>query len=527
MGVVVIASLVVVREYVDWSGRRRWAAVQEMLAREGESLDFRKNLPDPVPDELNFCAIPALKDLTSTPENNDDNSDQGRKRMRFRNARLQDPRGNNPKDLAKALALLSGTHFIKEFDAATVGYIPQPKLSQGADLGKAIDMKAWAVWLRTGASPASAGNPAKDVLTALSKNDSLISDLALGLSRPDSQWTPAWKIRDVPADRYVIPVPLSGYSAVQALMPMLCLCSEAATRAGDAAKAHESLLIVVRIDQAFMTEPFVIDTLVALGISSLINGAVWELCDAHSGTAEDFRKLQEALLRLDFQKSFLYAERGELTFGTNASEYMKRIRDIPFATHDPNGHRLLRFGLRLIPDGWFDSNAAALARLHFDYYIKPLRDAGLMELLAKQRELSALVAEQRSQLPYRHLDELLAVITIPAFQNVTYKVVYTQCVVNEAIAACALERYRIEHGSYPDTLEAVNRAGERRIPLDVISGKAMGYRKTGDGRYALWCVGFDGKDDGGKRVLDKDNPERTRFSDPKYVGDWVWDFAGK
>jgi hypothetical protein len=87
-----------------------------------------------------------------------------------------------------------------------------------------------------------------------------------------------------------------------------------------------------------------------------------------------------------------------------------------------------------------------------------------------------------------------------------------------------LERYRIEHNTYPDTLEAANDVGEKSIPLDIISGKPMGYRKTPNGKYTLWCVGFDGKDDGGKRVLDKVHPEDNRFSDPKYLGDWVWDF---
>ena len=98
---------------------------------------------------------------------------------------------------------------------------------------------------------------------------------------------------------------------------------------------------------------------------------------------------------------------------------------------------------------------------------------------------------------------------------------------NEGIAACALERYRIEHNTYPNTLEAANRPGERSIPADVISGKPMGYHKTPDGRYALWCFGFDGIDHGGKRVLDAKNPELTKFYDSKYRGDWVWDFRAK
>jgi hypothetical protein len=59
-----------------------------------------------------------------------------------------------------------------------------------------------------------------------------------------------------------------------------------------------------------------------------------------------------------------------------------------------------------------------------------------------------------------------------------------------------------------------------------MSGKPMGYRLTPNGRYALWCVGFDGVDDGGKRVLDPKSPDRAPYSNPDYKGDWVWDFAG-
>ena len=69
---------------------------------------------------------------------------------------------------------------------------------------------------------------------------------------------------------------------------------------------------------------------------------------------------------------------------------------------------------------------------------------------------------------------------------------------------------------------SISKAGRCRWTL--FSGKPPGYRKTPDGRYALWSVGFDGEDDGGKRVLDEKRPEKTRFYDPSYAGDWVWDF---
>ena len=59
-----------------------------------------------------------------------------------------------------------------------------------------------------------------------------------------------------------------------------------------------------------------------------------------------------------------------------------------------------------------------------------------------------------------------------------------------------------------------------------MNGKPMEYRETTDGKYQLWSVGFDGQDDGAKRAVDGNNPEKPRFSDANYSGDWVWDFSG-
>ena len=82
-------------------------------------------------------------------------------------------------------------------------------------------------------------------------------------------------------------------------------------------------------------------------------------------------------------------------------------------------------------------------------------------------------------------------------------------------------------GDYPDSLDAVQLADGKPLPPDIMNGKPMNYRKTTDGRYALWSVGFDGRDDGGKRMLDEKHPENTKFHDDKYAGDWVWDFPAK
>jgi hypothetical protein len=145
-------------------------------------------------------------------------------------------------------------------------------------------------------------------------------------------------------------------------------------------------------------------------------------------------------------------------------------------------------------------------------------------LLAKQKDLEAHAA-QDDKTPLAHITEILPLIAVDSWASATRGVVYAQTGVNQAIAACALERYRIEHGKYPDNLAAANHPGEKPIPLDIISGKPMGYRKTPDGRYLIWCVGFSGLDHGGLRMLDPKDPAHTQFSSPAYKGDWVWSYS--
>lgn len=128
---------------------------------------------------------------------------------------------------------------------------------------------------------------------------------------------------------------------------------------------------------------------------------------------------------------------------------------------------------------------------------------------------------------WSHPSYIIPLLLVPAYSIFINKSIFTQALVNQSIIACALERWRIEKGSYPDSLDAVRLADGKPLPLDPIHEKPMGYRKTADGRYALWSVGFDGKDDGGKRTLNEKKPENTQFQKADYVGDWVWDFPAE
>lgn len=70
-------------------------------------------------------------------------------------------------------------------------------------------------------------------------------------------------------------------------------------------------------------------------------------------------------------------------------------------------------------------------------------------------------------------------------------------------AVIELERYRLKHGEYPDSLDLLPADSTRDALRDPYSGKPFGYRRVdpvadAHGRhFLLWTVGLDGEDNGG------------------------------
>lgn len=110
--------------------------------------------------------------------------------------------------------------------------------------------------------------------------------------------------------------------------------------------------------------------------------------------------------------------------------------------------------------------------------------------------------------------KLLAAFSIPNYTKATQTTAYTQTLANEAQIACALERYRLAHGNYPETLDELSPQFIAQVPHDIIGGQPLHYRRTDDGKFLLYSVGWNETDDGG---------EPGTLTDVK-KGDWVWQY---
>jgi hypothetical protein len=60
-----------------------------------------------------------------------------------------------------------------------------------------------------------------------------------------------------------------------------------------------------------------------------------------------------------------------------------------------------------------------------------------------------------------------------------------QTIVNQAPIACALERYLLAHGEYPESPDVLIPQFIAEIPHDVIGGQPPHYRRAAGGTFLL------------------------------------------
>jgi hypothetical protein len=110
---------------------------------------------------------------------------------------------------------------------------------------------------------------------------------------------------------------------------------------------------------------------------------------------------------------------------------------------------------------------------------------------------------------------LFATMLLPALPRLPVRAAAAQTVVDQAVLACALERYRLAKGQFPDTLDALVPQFISQLPHDVFTAGPYKYRRTDNRQFVLYSVGWNERDDGGV-------PGKTLFDEKE--GDWVWQY---
>jgi hypothetical protein len=164
----------------------------------------------------------------------------------------------------------------------------------------------------------------------------------------------------------------------------------------------------------------------------------------------------------------------------------------------------------LAPRGWIYQNMSTYSRAM--EMVVAVYDPASGRISPAQARMAKREIERRSSgSPYT----LFAFWALPNYSKAWQTVARNQTLVDEARVACALERYRLAQGVYPETLDPLVPRFLEKLPHDIINGQPLHYRRTADGRFLLYSVGWNETDDGGLAGTDDGHASPDER-------DWVW-----
>jgi len=519
-------------------GKRAWERYRREAEARGEQLDFAAFIPKPVPDEQNFAATPLVRswfrkeNMPASDKLWNDSFSRAEARMRM-------DRGRRFMDIAAwAMALddtnprwrtepgkLEGRHLGDVTAWGMAFEDTEPGKREGRRL---TDVAAWGApdngtnpsWkIEPGKlDPESRAQAAPAVLEALKTDEAIFAELRAASQRPDSRYPVNYDVENP------FTILLPHLSSVRAVCRRLQLRACAELADGRSAEALTDVKLMLRLVDSMKEETFLIDYLVRVACLQTAIEPVWEGLAEHRWSDAQLHELQARLQRCDFVADVQRPFEAERAAGVMVVDLIRK-RGLGYlntlagpGSPSPSDRSVANLPGLFVPSGWLYLEEYNLCRAYqtlLDGTIDPSqrrvfpdRTEGNVRDFGREIRRDAFVS---AFIHHRTMGALL----LPALSRVVVKVATAQTAVDQAALACALERYRLANGQFPEKLEALVPRFISQLPHDVITGAPYKYRRTADGQFVLYSVGWNQTDDGGV-------PGKTLFDEKE--GDWVWQY---
>jgi hypothetical protein len=213
----------------------------------------------------------------------------------------------------------------------------------------------------------------------------------------------------------------------------------------------------------------------------------------------------------------LYKKKG---LGQLDDLYLLNIGDIDHLGQPTSHKTFLDLVGKIVPAGWYDLECLGYC-VSFDAQMRGVFDLSAKRVFpgtdaSNRVELNKQLPDPSARVSLKSIVHHQAMSLSPEFlSKLPIKAAASQTAANQAAIACALERYRLANGQFPETLDALTPTFMSQVPNDVITGMPYKYHRTKDGQFVLYSVGWNETDDNGvngKKMFDEKE------------GDWVWDY---
>lgn len=464
----------------NWRGARAWKVVRDQLRAQGEPLSFAELVPPMPPEDENFAMTPFFRGYFDKSLSADGKTPVWS--VRQEETKLQDWPGK-----------LNDTYNWRLGERYEFAWNRRAEdLSQFAGVDVAT-------------LP-----PVEAIRRLLEQSRPILEEIEAAVRRPKSQF------------------PIHYEDNVSALLPHLAnlkglgrlfsLRALARLDAGDAAAALQDVLTTIRLAESLRDEPVLISGLVRIAILELAMQPIWQGLADRKWNAGQLRELQSRLETMDLLVAYQLSARGERIFAQDFCDLVERERNLGEMGMLDGSDDSHSFHYRLwnyAPKGWYVYNKAVIARLLAD----ALPAINLVERRFDAPKVKAYDTELDRKLK-GNAKLFPARLIAPGLGRSPQKFVLAQTSVDQAVIACALERQRLAHGSYPATLAKLVPDHVAAVPHDIMDGQPLRYRLE-DGKFTLYSIGVNGTDDGGHAAFKEVRDGKTWQRDE---GDWVWSY---
>lgn len=467
--VCLISLITVLWQWENWRSAREMAVVYRRVVERFGTADATVFMPLKVSDEENYFANPVLESWLHV-------YDAGSQVMEYM----------PPPDVL-----------------LPAGFIRPELLDSKDGECERVDLDAW-IKKRGGAGT----EPAAFVLAReLGDGNGLLPKLAEGLNKRFSAMKPGQREALEAAGNNPWQAPLPGFRGLNDFHHQLGLHLRSAALAGDTVKTANTALIMLRVSEG-TARGGLTGCLVPLSLHEIAFDALHEALGHSAWTAESLARLQVRLGQFDDLQQYQFAHGQEILGMFFQLEY--------FRHHRPDLHQAIRgrstkpwlwerlaedaFNWAIVcgPIGWHDANVAFYA----DSMLDQLGPSGPEAWLTSGARAAAVHSRCKTESSWPNPRRMLGAIAIPNVGNIAQaaaeKLFHRRCL----IIACALEKHRLKHETFPASLDSV----KDDLKLFHVTDPArpaisISYRLESGG-YLLWSAGPDAQDNGGTK--DKD-----------------------
>ncbi|MEA3212152.1 MAG: hypothetical protein QOE70_5209 [Chthoniobacter sp.] len=446
-------------ELLNWQAERRWQHYQTEARARGVKLTLVEFALPEIPDEENFACLPMFRAAFAAG-------------------------GSSAFDLPDAWP---------------------KRMPRFGDVlkGERMDWPAWQDYFRgLGWLADKSDDPVQDTLRAL---DHFAPELAEW-----REWHERHRSR-FPLDlKAGAAMPLPHLSVIQHATRIFALRLRAHLARGESAAAYEDFRDGFQGYRALRDEPTLISELVRISVLALLSSAVGDGLREQAWSEADLQKIEAELASVRFWEDYrlaLASERGFMNAIVN-----KLAEASPMDRHQMlAGFGSPIFAGALIPRGVLIDNLLRQNRF-FDEMLARIDPTG--HRLDYQRPTPSGPEYLHGAVESYYY--FLLRICAPVYSSVEERVIRTKTQLDQTRLACALERYRLANGAFPEHLEQLAPSLIPEAPLDPYTDAAFKYSRREPGSFVLYSVGPNLLDD--RAVL---NPKKGE----RYQLDVVWLYA--